>query len=738
MVQSVPVKKSKSYSELSDQEKIVLARHHDPFAFLGRREWQEEGKYLASLTVYKPNDSSQYVTLTDGRVEPMQCVHKSGIFRWQGEAEKLPYHPATSYCDDSEHWQIDPYSFLPVIDETALNTFSGQDCYQAHEILGSHLMEHEGVSGTRFTVWAPNAERVSVVGDFNHWDGRANPMRSRGSSGIWELFIPELGVGTFYKYEVRQRNCGSLHLKSDPYGFYQEVRPSNASVIWHRHQFEWNDDFWMERRKHQKWLQEPISIYEVHLGSWKRNSEGGFLSYREVAPELVAYVKQLGFTHVQLLPMTEFPYDGSWGYQVTGYYAPTSRFGNPDDFKYFVNCLHEAGIGVLLDWVPAHFPKDHHGLARFDGTALYEHEDPRLGEHKDWGTLIFNYGRREVKNFLLSSAYFWMDEFHIDGLRVDAVASMLYLDYSKNEGEWLPNQFGGNENLAAIEFIKQLNVLIHEKFPGAMMVAEESTAWPQVSRPVYLGGLGFTMKWNMGWMNDTLSYMEEDPVHRKYHHNKLTFSLLYAFNENFVLPLSHDEVVHGKRSMLGKMPGDPWQQFANLRLLYSYQFAHPGKKLLFMGCEFGQGDEWTETKSVDWHLLDYDYQRGVQTLMADLNRIYREESALHRYDFEGQGFRWIDCHDSDQSILSFYRTDGEDYLVAVFNFTPVIRKGYRLGVPHAGVYQEILNSDSVYYQGGNVSNGTEIHSESQPWQGQPYSIEISVPPLAGIYLKRKV
>jgi 1,4-alpha-glucan branching enzyme len=586
-----------------------------------------------------------------------------------------------------------------------------------------------------FATWAPNAERISVVGDFNHWDGRCHPMRVRGGSGIWELFIPDLEAGALYKFEIRSNRGGQILLKADPYGRHFEVRPSTASIVASSSRHTWQDHGWMEARAHHDWLHAPMSIYEVHLGSWQRDEQGNFLSYRELAMRLVEHVKKLGFTHIELLPITEHPFDGSWGYQTIGYYAPTSRFGTPDDFRFFVDYCHEHGIGVLLDWAPGHFPKDAHGLANFDGSALYEHEDPRLGEHKDWGTLIFNYGRNEVRNFLFSSALYWLEEFHIDGLRVDAVASMLYLDYSRNAGEWVPNIHGGRENLEAIHFVRQLNEVTHDQHPGTMIMAEESTSWPMVSRPIYLGGLGFSMKWNMGWMNDTLEYISKEPIHRLYHHDKLTFSLLYAFTENFILPFSHDEVVHGKGSMLQKMPGDEWQRFANLRLLYCYMFTHPGKKLLFMGCEFGQGQEWNHATTLDWYVLDYPLHQGIQRLVGDLNRFYCNTPALHRFDFEHQGFEWVDCHDAAQSVLIYLRRAGDEFVITALNFTPVPRPNYRIGVPVAGQYLEVLNTDSEYYGGSNMGNGNGIHSEPTPWMGRPHSIELTLPPLAGVVLR---
>jgi 1,4-alpha-glucan branching enzyme len=542
----------------------------------------------------------------------------------------------------------------------------------------------------------------------------------------------------FYKYEIRNRHSGEIIVKADPYAQSFELRPKTASIVADVSSYAWGDQVWMERLPALDWQHTPMSVYEVHLGSWQRGPEGEFLNYRQFAERLIGYVKEMGFTHIELLPVTEHPYDPSWGYQTTGYFAPTSRYGTPDDFRSFVDRCHQSGIGVLLDWVPAHFPKDAHGLARFDGTPLYEHADPRRGEHLDWGSLIYNYSRNEVKNFLLSSAVFWLQEMHIDGLRVDAVASMLYLDYSRKEGEWIPNQYGGRENLEALDFLRELNIAVHEEHPGVLMIAEESTSWPQVSRPTWTGGLGFDMKWNMGWMNDTLSYMSREPVYRRYHQDLLTFSMLYAFTENFMLPFSHDEVVHGKQSMLNKMPGDEWQRFANLRVLYTYMFCHPGKKLLFMGTEFGQGQEWNSTQVLDWYVLDYGFHQGVQRLVKDLNRLYRETSALHHYEFDWRGFEWIDCHDADNSVLSFLRRFDNEFVVVIVNLTPVPRTGYRIGVPQGGEYAEIFNSDSAFYGGSNMGNGGAVlRADERPWMNRSHSLSLTLPPLAGIVLKLK-
>ncbi len=603
--------------------------------------------------------------------------------------------------------------------------------WDAYNRLGAHLRTVRGEEGVNFAVWAPNARGVSVIGDFNGWDGRRHLMRKLIPSGIWELFIPELKQGAHYKYQIETNH--ETFEKSDPYGFAAELPPRTASIVAGLDEFLWRDNQWMEQRKNTDALQKPISIYEVHLGSWQKEAdrEHGWLSYRELAHRLVDYCREMGYTHLELLPISEHPFTGSWGYQTVGYYAVTSRYGSPEDFMYFVDYCHQHGIGVILDWVPAHFPRDGHGLRMFDGTALYEHADPRQGEHPDWGTLIFNYDRCEVRNFLIANAMFWLDKYHIDGLRVDAVASMLYLDYSREDGEWVPNEYGGNENLGAISLLKTFNEQAHLRFPGVLTVAEESTAWTGVSRPTYLGGLGFSLKWNMGWMNDTLDYMQKEPIHRKYHHDELTFSLIYAFTENFTLPLSHDEVVHGKGSLLDQVPGDLWQKFANLRLLYTYMWTHPGKKLLFMGSDFGQWNEWNCDQSLQWDLLQWESHQGLKKLVADLNRLYRSQPALFEDDFTPSGFEWIDCHNYEDSTLSYIRRahDRDDYLVVCCNFTPVVRKQHRLGVPDLVWYEEIFNSDSTYYGGSNVGNGPGVQAENIPGHDRPHSIQVSLPPL---------
>jgi 1,4-alpha-glucan branching enzyme len=711
---------------------ILAARHHDPFAWLGVHE--EKGKPV--LRCFLPYAGRVWANIT-GTWEEMQRIHPDGVYVLR--PRQRPETPCLLRWEQDGRLQErhDPYTFPPMLSDHDLYLFNEGRLLQAYRALGAHVVEHCGVRGTRFAVWAPNAERVSVIGDFNRWDGRIHPMRVHGSSGVWEIFVPEVGEGALYKFEIRNRHNGHILVKTDPYGFCFEQRPGTAARVVEEGRHGWQDEAWMKERAEADWLHAPMNIYEVHAGSWQRGERNRFLTYRELSEKLVPYVKDMGYTHIELMPISEHPLDESWGYQTTGYYGVTSRYGSPDDFRALVDACHRAGIGVILDWVPAHFPKDGWALARFDGTALYEHEDPRLGEHQDWGTLIFNYGRNEVRNFLLANAHYWLNEFHIDGLRVDAVASMLYLDYSRKAGEWLPNKYGGRENLEAIEFLKQLNVMVHEEFPGALTIAEESTAWPMISRPVYLGGLGFSMKWNMGWMNDTLAYVKNDPIYRRYHHNQLTFGQLYAYSENFVLPFSHDEVVHGKRSLLDKMPGDAWQKFANLRLLLTYQMTYPGKKLNFMGNEFGQGREWSVNRSLDWYLLDVHWHRGVQKLVQDLNHLYRDTPALHELDFSPEGFAWIDCHDADQSIIIYQRRacDGSHVIVAL-NFTPVQREGYRIGSPHGGRYREILNSNAAIYGGSNTGNGEGLNAEDTSWMGYPHSLVVTLPPLAGIILKR--
>lgn len=612
--------------------------------------------------------------------------------------------------------------------------------YRAYEKMGAHVGVKDGIAGTYFRVWAPNAQSVSVIGDFNGWDCQATRMFCCGQSGIWEGFVPGVGVGALYKYYIESRYHGYCVEKADPYGFAAEIRPKTASKVWDLSLYQWNDSAWVEARRTSVLHQEAASIYEVHLGSWMRHPEDScrWLSYRELAVKLVEYIRHMGFTHVELMPISEHPFDGSWGYQTIGYFAPTSRFGTPDDFRYLVDTLHQNNIGVILDWVPAHFPSDEHGLGYFDGTHLYEHSDQRQGLHPDWNTLVFNYGRNEVQNFLISNAVFWFNQYHIDALRVDAVASMLYLDYGRQKGEWIPNKYGGNENLYAIDFIKRLNERVYSEAPGVTVFAEESTSWPMVSRPTYLGGLGFGFKWNMGWMHDMLDYMAHDPVHRSYHHDRITFSMLYAFSENFVLPFSHDEVVHGKGSMIRKMPGDEWQRFANLRALYGYMFGHPGKKLMFMGCEFGQWNEWNHDVSLDWHLLEYPLHSGLQRWIRDLNTYYRSEPALFELDSDSSGFEWVDCNDRTSSLVSFLRhgKDRQKHTLFVLNFTPIPRFNYRVGVPDGGEWREVLNSDAPLYGGGGLGNLGKIDASVVPMHGRPFSLDITVPPLAAMVFKK--
>ncbi len=728
-----------------DIDRIIHADHWDPFQVLGQHETAVDRKPARVVRAFLPHAAKAWVVDLSGG-EPgsrtaMERIHDDGFFEavFPGRAKHFPYRLAVENHEGHAWEFVDPYQFGPVLTDFDLHLLGEGTHLRNFEKLGAHLIDHEGIRGVHFSVWAPNARRVSVVGNFNHWDGRIHPMRSRGSGGIWEIFMPDLVQGEVYKFEIKSHQAGYLVAKADPYGFSAELRPKTASVVWDVDHFAWNDDEWMAKRAARQGLDRPISVYEMHLGSWKRRPEDGnrFLTYRELADELVEYLKDTGFTHVELLPITEHPFDGSWGYQPVGYYAPTSRYGTPDDFAYFVDTLHRHNIGVILDWVPAHFPKDLHGLGYFDGTHLYEHADPRLGEHRDWGTKIFNYGRAEVRNFLFGSALFWFEHYHIDGLRVDAVASMIYLDYSREHGDWIPNKYGGNENLEAIDFIKRFNEICHAEHPGILTIAEESTSFTGVSRPTYLGGLGFSLKWNMGWMNDTLVYMSKDPVYRRYEHGALTFSMIYAFNENFKLPLSHDEVVHGKGSLLDKMPGDIWQKFANLRLLYGYMFGHPGKKLHFMGNEIAQWREWNHDVSLDWHLLQWRDHQGIHQLIADLNRLYKSEPSLHQVDFDWRGFEWLVLNDSDNSVVAFLRRakDPDDVTVVVCNFTPVPRRGYRIGVPKPGFYAELINTDSHLYAGSNVGNNGGVWAERGDWGGRPYHVDLTIPPLGTVYLK---
>jgi 1,4-alpha-glucan branching enzyme len=718
-------------ASLEEVESILNAEHSDPFHILGAHvvEWEE--KPAIAVRAYLPGAKEVWV-LRESEAFPAQLIHADGFFEavFPNQAQAFRYRLRANYGDGNEVEFEDPYRFPPTLSEFDLYLLGEGTHHKSYEKLGAHLTEVEGVPGVAFAVWAPNAQRVSVVGNFNNWNGRRHPMRVRGGSGIWELFIPGLVEGEVYKYEIKGHN-DYVGLKADPFAFFAELRPNTASVVRDIDNYTWRDQAWMDTRRERQSLKSPLAIYEVHLGSWRRGEGNRMLSYRELAEQLVDYVREMGFTHIELLPVMEHPLDESWGYQTVGYFAPTSRHGTPQDFMYFVDYCHQHGIGVILDWVPAHFPSDAHGLAYFDGTHLYEHDDPRLREHPDWGTRIFNYGRSEVRNFLLNSALFWLEKYHADGLRVDAVASMLYLDYSRKPGQWIPNRYGGNENLEAIDLIKRFNELAHQEHPGVLTIAEESTAWPAVSRPTHLGGLGFSLKWNMGWMHDILVYFSKEAIHRKYHHYNLTFSLLYAFTENFVLVLSHDEVVHGKRALLAKMPGDVWQQFANLRSLYAFQMTHPGKKMLFMGGEIGQWNEWNSKQSLDWNLLDFIPHQQIRRLVADLNHLYRAEPSLYEVDFEWQGFEWIDFHDTDNSVVVFQRraSDPNNHVVVVCNFTPVPRERYHIGVPASCFYREVLNTDAAHYGGSGVTNSPGRQAVPMPWQNQPCHIDVTLPPL---------
>ena len=717
-------------------EALVSGCFSEPFSVLGMHRGDVDGKIL--IRTFQPQAQNVYVLEYDTGdiLGQMERIHESGVFQIEFDTEDFfKYRLRIDLWTGDSYDTEDAYRFPPVLGDMDIYYMSEGTHLDEYDRLGAHPITHEGVEGVCFAVWAPNAHRVSVVGTFNEWDGRRHQMRQRGISGVWELFIPHISEGCKYKYEILGADWNLMALKADPVAFYAEKRPSTASVVYDLDKYEWKAKGWEKKREKINAMDAPMSIYEVHLGSWRRRGDDGseYMSYTEMAKELVDYVKEMGFTHVEMLPVNEHPFDGSWGYQATGLYAPTSRFGTPDEFRELVDAFHQAGIGVIMDWVPGHFPKDSFGLSYFDGTALYEHADPRRGEHKDWGTKIYNYGRREVNNFLTSNAMFWNKKYQVDGLRVDAVASMLYLDYSRKQGEWIPNKFGGHEDLEAVDFLKRTNELVYENCAGAITVAEESTAWPMVSRPTYMGGLGFGYKWNMGWMHDTLDYMALDPIYRRYNHGKMTFAMLYAYNENFVLPLSHDEVVHGKCSLLHKMSGDRWQRFANLRAYYGFMYTHPGKKLLFMGGEFAQDREWDYNSQLSWHLLSDPMHRGVQQAVKDLNRIYRDTPALYQRDYDPSGFEWIEADNADESTFAFIRhgDNPNDMAVIVSNFTPVPRQR-RFGVPKAGKYIEIFNSDSEIYGGsgmGNMGGVTAVQEESHM---RPYSIDVTVPPLATV------
>lgn len=719
-------------------EKIINCDLATPHDYLGMHYCDINGKECISVNVFRPDAKS--VTIIDldlGKKIEMDLIHNDGLYGAVFEKSKFfKYELEMTMYSGDKFVTKDPYSFMPTIGDVDVYLFGQGTHYKLYEKLGAHIKNINGTEGVSFVLWAPNARRVSVIGSFNGWDGRIHTMRPIGISGIWEIFVPNICELDRYKFEIKTQD-GKLLEKTDPYGNFQELRPSQSSLVFNLDKYKWNDNSWLEGRRGNSPLNQAITVYEVHLGSWKRvvEKDGStrFMSYVEYVEELIPYVKEMGYTHIELMPIEEHPFDGSWGYQVTGYFAPTSRYGTPDELMYFIDKCHQNDIGVLLDWVPAHFPKDDHGLAKFDGTPLYEHADPKKGEHPDWGTLIFNYGRNEVKNFLIASALFWLEKFHFDGIRVDAVASMLYLDYGKAYGNWIPNEYGGRENLEAVEFLKHLNSIILSKDSSILMIAEESTSWEGVSRPVDQNGLGFNLKWNMGWMNDFTKYIEEDPINRKYHHGNLTFSMVYAYTENFILPFSHDEVVHGKGSMINKMPGDLWQKFANLRLTYGFMYGHPGKKLLFQGCEFGQFSEWSEARSLDWHLLNDEFNKKIQNYVKELNKLYKNEPAFWYDDFNGTGFNWISCDDVESSIVSFIRKSdiANETLVFVYNFTPVPHNEYIVNVPCGGEYIEVLNSDDSKFGGSGICNGEKLLADSFN------NLIIKVPPLGMTILKLK-
>jgi 1,4-alpha-glucan branching enzyme len=739
----------KATMKANEIRRVVNSEHHDPFSILGMHEIEvvdlekDVAKKGIVVRVFIPDAQEIYVLDAEDTSKKfkMELINKEGFFEVVilNRKKVFKYLLQIIYSEQNQVITRDPYSFMPVISEYDLYLFNEGKNYLIYEKLGAHIMELDGTKGVLFAVWAPTARRVSVIGDFNNWDGRRHQMRVRGSSGVWEIFIPGLDQGEVYKYEIKTYG-GEVIFKADPYASYAELKPKTASVVWDINRYNWNDEEWIKDRQSANVFERPISIYEVHLGSWKRGEENRYFTYKEYVDQLIPYVKEMGYTHIELMPVCEHPYDGSWGYQVTGYYAATSRYGVPEDFMYFVDQCHQNNIGVIMDWVPAHFPKDAHGLARFDGTAVYEHEHPAQGEHPDWGTLIFNFGRNEVKNFLVSNALFWIEKYHIDGLRVDAVASMLYLDYGKKDGQWMCNKWGGKENVDAIEFMRAMNQTIHNYHQGILMVAEESTSWAMVCKPPHVGGLGYNFKWNMGWMNDFLRYMSKDPIYRKYHHNNLTFSFLYAFSENFILVLSHDEVVHGKCSMLSKMPGDYWQKFANLRAAYTFMYGHPGRKLLFMGGEFGQFIEWNFEQGLDWFLLDYDLHKKMQLCVRDLNKLYKTEKALWELDSSPDGFEWIDGSDADRGVISFVRKakNWKDQLIFVCNFTPNVYEGYRVGVPLPGFYKEVFNSDAAIYGGSNKGNNGGLPADDYSWQSKQYSLCLTIPPLGVVVLKPEI